>query len=563
MSRPDPLRRLRLRAPRRAAALLLPFSLALPAGQAMAQDAVRVLQPAAIYPQQTLPQTNPKTVAPSAGAAAALGSGIVEAHFILSAVAVQGAAHIDPAALAATWRGEVGRSVSTQDILAIANRIATLYSKDGFALVSVQVPKQDFAGGVARIDVTEGYVGAVTIEGNTKGAKLGLLKSYAAAIIADRPLRRPTLERYILLMNDIPGLKVGSSFEPIPGQPGVARLHLRILRSPVQGGLALTSQGINTLGGTQVMTNIAVNSLLQEGDQTQATFGFPFQFSQFQYYGLDHTFPIGHDGATLTVGGGYIVTHPSGPNPSGHAWTTSTRFAYPIIRQVHQSLIATASFDMLNSSEALLGQSLSDERTRSLRLGAIYGVDDPWGGTTIVSATLSQGLDIFGARRGSVAFGGPDYTKISGRLQRNQKLPLHFVLRGKLAFQYTDQHLPDSEQFLFGGPDFGQAFDYAYLSGDRGLAAAIELAHPIPVALTTRYFAGSELFGYVDWGEVHNLRTAYELPYEHAASAGGGVRIKILHAVTLELAVATVLDQPPQFGKAQSPRFLFGFSGSF
>ena len=549
---------------RRAAAIaLLPLGILMPVPQALAQSAVRVGQPSPIYPQQTMPVTNPSAVAPSVTAGPMLAPGVASVRFVLRGVNVVGADHLPPEAVAATWRGLVGHNVTTRDIAAIGSKIAKLYDDAGFALVSVQVPQQDFAGGIARIDVMEGHVGAVTIEGNTKGADLSLLKSYAAAIIADRPLHRATLERYILLMNDIPGLKVGSSFEPIPGQPGAARLHLHILRRTFEGGVALTSQGINTLGGTQMMTNLAIDSLFQEGDRTQATFGFPFDFSRFQYYGLNHTFPIGHNGMTLTVGGGYIVTHPSSGNPSGTAWTTNTTLAYPIIRAVHQSLIATASFDVLDSHEALLGQSLSDERTRSLRIGAIYGLDDSWKGTTIASATFSEGLDIMGARRGSVAYGGPDYTKIAGRIQRDQKLPFDFVLRGKLAFQYSTGHLPDSEQFLFGGPDFGQAFDYAYLSGDRGLAASIELAHPIPPAILPRLLYGSEIFAYADWGQVRNVDTLYELPYERAASAGGGVRFKLLNTVTLELAVTTVINQPSQFGRAQSPRFIFGISGGF
>jgi hemolysin activation/secretion protein len=337
------------------------------------------------------------------------------------------------------------------------------------------------------------------------------------------------------------------------------------MRKRFEAGGTLSTQGNPSLGGTQVMMNVVGNSLLRQGERTQFAFGAPVSFNRYQYYGLSHVEPLGDDGATLTVGAGRLVTHPHANSnvASGTADTLTVRLSYPMIRGVHETLVVNADLSLLNSNAAFLGQAISDERTRSIRVGALYGREDPWNGTTIVSATFSQGLDVLGARRGSIAFGGPEYSKVTALLAREQALPLDLVLRLKLAGQFAFGHLPSTEQFLFGGPDIGKAFDYAFMVGDRGIGAYAELAHAWPGAVTPDFLAGSELFGYIDWGQISNIDTIYQLRYAHAASAGGGMRVKLLRSLSVEAGLGWSLNQTSALPKARGPRFIFGVSGHF
>lgn len=169
---------------------------------ASAQTGPRLIDPALQFPQQVTPKADQGAVAnstPSATVAApAAGSA---ANFTLTDMAIAGADTIDRSKLAAIWQPLRGKKINTQDIVAVGNQIAQLYAREGYELVSVQVPGQQFAGGKVRVQVIEGHIDGVRIEGNTADTDLTLLKSYAAAIIADQPLHRLTLERYILLMN--------------------------------------------------------------------------------------------------------------------------------------------------------------------------------------------------------------------------------------------------------------------------------------------------------------------------------------------------------------------------
>jgi len=553
------------RSPRSSKSILLSLGsvLCLCAPGALGQVVPRLIDPSAQFPHAVTQQNDAGTVANGAPATTSVQTTGPAAGFVLNQVVVRGANAIDKGRLDALWQPLHGKTVTVQDIVQVGNRIADLYAQDGYELVSVQIPAQQFVAGNVAIDVIEGHVAAITIAGNTADGDLTLIKNYAAKIIADSPLRRATLERYILLMNDIPGLKVGSEFEAIEGQPGSVRLKLTILQRQFDWGFQVNNLGISALGNTQATLVGAVDNLFQQGDQTQLTFGFPFEFNRYQYIGLSQREPLGLNGAYFQIGAGYLRTDPNNLSLNGEANTVSATVNYPLIRSLHENLILSGGADMLNSSSALLGRALADERTRNLRLSAAYSFDDSWKGSNLASMSFGQGLDVLGARRGNIAFGGPTYTKLGFLLSRDQQLPLSLILRTKLQAQYSPDHLPNSEQFLFGGPYFGRAFDTAFLSGDDGVAASIELAHPTPESWTPDYLTGSEAFGFVDWGEASNVNAIYQLPYARASSAGAGLRLKVMQKATVELSGAMVVAQPTQYARVESPRFVMNITRLF
>lgn len=487
--------------------------------------------------------------------------------FVLHDVTVEGATAIPADRLRATWAARQGQTVRVRDIYAISDAIGQLYAEADYALYSVSVPKQDFRSGHVRVHVTEGYVESVAIEGNTAGADLGMLKAQAARIVADRPLRQATLERNILLMSDIAGLKVGSRFEALPGQPGAVVLKLAIQRKTYEYGFDYNNQGNALLSRTQVDVNAAVNSLFREGDRTQLVVGTPVTIERYQYYGLSHLEPIGSDGAKVTVNVGELVTNGVNNTDSGNAQILDVTGSYPLIRAIKESLAATVSFDLLNSDDALLGQTLTDERTRAFRGGLSWAKQDALlaglNGVTALSGSLSQGVSILGARRGNDAYGGPGFTKVNARLSREQDLPWSFVVRGKVAAQYALNNLPATEQFAYGGTDFGQAFDTAAVLSDSALAVGLEVAYRLEQSWFPDYLTENEAFVFGDYGRFWNRNTAYEVPQDRGASGGFGVRTKLLGKFGLEIGAANALIQPTSSTDHEHWRFLAQAVGKF
>jgi hemolysin activation/secretion protein len=481
-------------------------------------------------------------------------------------VSIEGTTSLDPALLASAWRDMIGRSVRVAEVYAIADRIAAEYKQAGFALYKVDVLDAGVSdgptGGVARLRVIEGYVTQATIEGDTRG-DLSLIQKHAAVIVADRPLHQATLEREILLINDIPGVKAGSRFDPIPGNDAGVRLVLIVTRKMLEPGFGVVNVGNALLAQNQANVSLAANSLLHEGDRTQAVFGFPFQWERYQYYGLTHQEPLGNDGGTVSISGGHLVTRPIDGLPAGEADLVGLRVNYPLIRGVDQNLYVSGGFDYLNSANAVLGAAATDERTRTLRLGFSYTTKDPFQGQDEVAGVLSEGLDALGARRGTLAAGGPEFTKLTFGVARGQQLPWMLIARVRATGQVTGTALPLSEQFTYGGLDYGQAFDVDSMTGDQGVASAAEIAWHPTFERIPDWIAGSEVFVAGDWSKVWNYDTLLLPASNVGASAGVGVRLRVMNKVTLTMEAAKPLIVPRLADQGNGWRFVFAISGGF
>ncbi len=482
--------------------------------------------------------------------------------FLLRDVTITGAASLPPRAVAATWTPWRGKLVTVGDMRNIADRISALCRREDYAIYKVSIPKQPITGHL-RIAVVIGHVSHVTISGDTGRADLFLLRHYAASIVADRPLHQATLERYVLLMNALPGLTVASGFQASPGTPDGVELVLAVTHKRFEYGFGFDNAGQSVLGRTEVEANVAIDNLFGEGDRTQLIYGMPIDVRRFQYLALTHVEPLGTEGATVTLNAADLLTQPIHGIAAGNAYIFGAQVAMPVIETVHTNLVGSLGFDTINSDEALVGTTISDERTRAIRV-RLRGATDRWfDGVTAGDLGFSEGIDVLGARRGTIAFGNPDFTKLSLRVSREQHLPLGLVARAKAAGQYAFERLPGSEQFAFGGLDFGQAFQAVTLTGDRAAAAAVELAHNLPTFVNTRFNSGTEAFGFVDWGEVWNIRTPYFPDTDRGASIGFGVRTRILGKVGVQAEAAKVLVRPVSVASNSGWSGVVGLTGTF
>jgi len=234
-----------------------------------------------------------------------------------------------------------------------------------------------------------------------------------------------------------------------------------------------------------------------------------------------------------------------------------------LLRSVHRNLIFSAGIDAINAENAFLGFTASDERTRTVRISLSYNDDIYENGIDQAGATVSEGLYDFGARRASVAYGEPDFTKGNFDLERVQVLPFAFALRVAARAQFTDDRLPPSEEFDYGGPEFGQAFTAAELEGDEGAEAVAQLARPIPVKYLPAPLAGTGLFVLTDYGRIWNRNTIYAPPADRGASFGFGVKFLLVGKFTLELGAATPILKPEYVAHEQRWRFIVATGGHF
>ena len=119
----------------------------------------------------------------------------------------------------------IRKRISLGHVYEIAQMITNMYRHDGYILSKAVVRSQQVDKGIIRIDIIEGFVGKVNIQGDIVGPRK-LLNSYRKKLLKSKPLLAKDLDRYLLLVDDLPGLSVKSVLTPSEVQLGATDLTL-------------------------------------------------------------------------------------------------------------------------------------------------------------------------------------------------------------------------------------------------------------------------------------------------------------------------------------------------
>jgi hemolysin activation/secretion protein len=440
----------------------------------------------------------------------------------------------------------VGRPLDTAGIRAVADAVSAAYGRSGLALYTIVAPQQDLSGGVLTLRAVEGRIVAVNVTGPRVGEKNKLIRAYAERLTKENPLTRRTLERYLSLIRDIPGVTVDAQLFNA-GPAGALRLELKVQQKRFQHDIAFNTRGTPRLGAAQVIASAMGNSVLTQGDQVRATVSVPTAVERFQFGALAYSVPLGSDGLTAVANASYLRTRPKNPPVKGDAFAAGLQLSYPIVRGYKQSLYASGGLDMLNSDNAIYGQQLTSDRQRTLRAGLSYASA---AARRSLSASVTGGLGLEGlGARVDERLSDPDFKKATFQGALNQAVGKRVALRLRVMAQVSDGRLPSTEQMPLGGETFGRAFASAVVTGDHGYAGSAEVGYVPPIAGKLK---GSEVYGFVDGG-----RAFYRdrLPFVAAvrydlASAGGGVRFPVGKTLFIGLEAAKAVDAPyPGAGK--------------
>lgn len=531
----------------------LGFAIALAAspGLAAAQTAS-----SPIVPQSRADQAIPtaRDVAPPANPNPTAQPGVPAIKpFQLTGVVVEGST-LPVAKLRAAWAPFVGQSIDGAGLAKVSDAVVAAYKASDIALYTVLIPNQDFQGGVLRVRALEGYIDAVAVEGGRGEDGGKQLNRYLAKLKAERPLTKRTLQRYVSLIRDLPGMKAEVSFAN-GGSDRAVRMVLRLHLAPVQAGAAINNRGAAFLGRTQAMVELYLNGLLDGGDQTHFTLARPTDGRSFQYYSASHLEPLGGAGATVQLNLGYLKTRPKGVPLRGEATSVGLQLSHPLVRSYDRDVYLTLGLDGLNSNNALLGVNISDERTRALRAGVSYkgqAARRQW----FASGAASFGLDALGARTVDPALSDVSFVKWNLRGGYNVEVVKRWVVRLNAASQWTNDRLPPSEQFALGGNEYGRAYEAAVTAGDYGYAGSVELAFR-PGGLP-RQLDNAEVYGFIDGGRLwYRGRLGFPKQAAELSTAGFGLRAPIGAKSGLQLELARALPNGSGFLERDEWRGVF------
>lgn len=466
--------------------------------------------------------------------------------FVLTGVEIQGVTAYPLADFASTYEDSLARSVGVEDLVRIAAGITDTYRTDGYFLTRAAVAPHDGQDGVATVVVYEGYVSEVVIQGD--GAEA--LRPRLASLEGRRPLGIYELDRALALAADTPGVTLTSRIEPVLGDPAQHRLVVDVALQRFARGVYLENRGSEAQGPVQAYLTSSGNSLFQPGDQlTLSTLITPERLDELTFAEWAYSMPAG-DGRRLRLAvSGYTTDAPPATTNgwlSGRSAAFSVNLAQALVRSKRQSLWLNTGLDVRHVEQTYSGTGAADEDLTVARL-SLSGRRAIEGGYLAGTLGMSQGLDALGATASNapgLTRNDADgvFTKINLGLSAYRDIGRYAGIYSQLGAQWSGDPLLNAEEFSVGGSTFGRAYNYGEISGDRALAAMVELRlgwDPAPESI--RFL---QMFLFYDAAAVSNHGVGGRRSDE-LSSAGAGVRLTLKGDTVLKLELAKPLDRTP------------------
>lgn len=416
-------------------------------------------------------------------------------NFKLKSLSYQGNTQYSDRYFDKKFEDYIGKDISIQALWAIANQITDEYRRAGYFLSQAYVPAQEIdTTGAATIAIVEGTIGEIELDDKDLANKL-YVKVLFERLHSQRPLKAQAMESIMLQLNDIPGKQFKAVITQVDNPDkyaeGTVKLYLTIKEDNGHGALLLDNHGSRFLGPYQGLVTYERSLLPFQSTRVIGLATLPWD--ELKYIALDQNWRA-YPKWRVGVRGNFPASAPGDTLEQFEIESQSTEIAayvdYQPIRQRNQNLILTTTLDGRNTDSTLVDEfELTKDRIRSIRLGVNYSLSDRWQGFNQFTATVSQGLGVFGAsEKGDLnlsrAEADPLFTKATFGLLRQQGLFSRFVLTGQVQGQISRTPLFSAEEFGYGGQDFGRAYDPSEITGDNGVKGTLQLIYAgLPVGL--------------------------------------------------------------------------------
>jgi hemolysin activation/secretion protein len=485
-------------------------------------------------------------------------------RFKLTKIVIEGVTVYSESELLSAYRNLLNKEVLLSEIYQIASSLTAKYRNDGYILSRVIVPVQLIEGGEVRLRAIEGYISSITVEG-VDGDWRKLVEHYAEEIKKSRPLRNTVLERYLLLMNDLPGAFAQATIKASKSEPGASEMTVQFTQHKVQGGLSADNRGGESLGPMRISGDITFNSVL--GLQESTNIRLVSSGNERLKYGfLGHEENIGPDGGKLNLSASVVRAKPKEMffiplDLETSSETYKLAYGYPLIRSRSHNLSLRCSFYGHNGETEIFGVEDTRDRIRAFQLGVTYDRADSWHGINLLDIELTQGIDGLGSSDNDDTMlsrqnGRVDFTKATLYAARLQSLTTRWSVLTAVNGQYAWTDLLSSELYSFGGEQFGRGYDPSELVGDHGVAGKLELR--FTDTFTLGFAFSYTLYGFYDVGIVYQRTPNGVDRSESGASTGLGLRVRLGQYVSCYAEVAKPLTRDVA---AEENRHARGYGG--
>ncbi len=379
-----------------------------------------------------------------------------------------------------------GKEITLEEIEKGVELIQTYYRDRGYILAQVYLPAQEIDSGIVRIDILEGRIGTIQIEGN---------RSYSTPFIQNRLwvglpggiFRQAPFQKSLLLLNELTDLTVEPVLQP-GSEQGTADLVVKVKdQFPAHVDLDYDNFGSRSSGKERVSLSGSLGNLGANSDHFSALVVFPVSpfKADHPFYQLGYSFPINRLGSQVAfsysnsvfrAGGEFEVLDIRG---EGEVWSVSA--THPLRRTTTGGSDFSVGITGKSSKNQILGIPSNHDELRVLNLG--YKINGLRGLTSryFFNVNMIQGLgENFGGmddhfELASRPGGDNSFTKMTMDTAYIKQFSPRYLLVLRGALQRASQTLVAMEQYTVGGPGTVRGFSQSAVSGDHGYMVSTEL----------------------------------------------------------------------------------------
>jgi len=429
-----------------------------------------------------------------------------------------------------------GKDVSLSILNAIANEVAAVYATEGYLLVRVFVPNQEIKDATVEMVISEGRINKVLVQGNKK---LSTEKfQQRMKMVQEEPvLREQTLERVLLELNELMGVKVRAVLKP-GDLPGTSDLVMDVTESrPYTFSFDSDNFGSRFTGPVRFGLSMSYANIFTLGDQ------FSTRWTRSEYgqdsYTPFYTVPINSYGTRMKLSYTFLENELKDKLEYLAAGGSLTSFGLELSHLMHKSQTASFSvrtgLDLKSFENEAQGINTTKDNLMNVSLGFEGNLSDSFLGRTFYDLNFELGLREGDSSRGLVSRAGGHgkifTTNINvTRLQSAKILNSYFIFR----FQGQMNNTRALSAYLMGIGGVGSVRGYplsAY-QGDKGYNLSTEYTVPFPwqVKWHRNFPDLSKVLSVVSFLEHGKIfvrdKRAGEVDQE-ITTAGGGLKISI------------------------------------
>ena len=402
-----------------------------------------------------------------------------------------------------------GSTLSLADLEAMAARITAHYRSHGYFVARAYLPAQEVSEHRVTIAVREGQYGKVELRNDSRLSK-NLANGLLEGLDSGDPITIEPLEHRLLLLSDIPGVKVTSTL--VPGSmPGTSDLlvDVRPLRR-VTGEVDVDNGGDPITGEWRLGGTVFFNNLLGRGDVASlrvvtAGSGLVFGRAAYQAQFGRVTAGVAYSHLDYQLGDPFDALGANGIADVGSV------FGSMALQRSRRSNLYLGAIYEHRRLEDRFDLFPGDGRRANANVGgfSLYGnhSDDLGaGGTTSFYVGVSAGsLDILTpaalAVDAATARTNGSYSKLWFNLSRLQHINGRLSIEASISGQLASKNLDPSEEFVLGGMDGVRSYAQGEAFGDEGYLASVE-ARLLLAGASERMAGDVHLLGFVDGGHV-------------------------------------------------------------